>query len=126
MLYYLKKLLYDDGFSNYLVEGATFIGDAGIPVLQNMNNLQVPRDLISFTKSRKNPNKRMFVHFYVHDKYFNCVFNHPEKYVELFKMYDGIISPNPTMFIDNSKCLLETSTYMNRALAFFMLRRGFR
>lgn len=50
----MKKILYNDGFNSYLVEGATFIGDAGIPVLQNMNNLQVPKELISFTKSRKN------------------------------------------------------------------------
>ena len=60
----MKKILYDDGFNNYLVEGATFIGDAGIPVLQNMNNLQVPKELIPFTKSRKNLERRKFVHFY--------------------------------------------------------------
>lgn len=120
----MKKILYDDGFNSYLVEGATFIGDAGIPVLQNMNNLQVPKELIPFTKSRKNLERRKFVHFYVHDDNFKCVFNHPEKYVELFKTYDGIISPDPTMFIDNSKCLLETSTYMNRAFAFYYAKKG--
>lgn len=120
----MKKILYDDGFNSYLVEGATFIGEAGIPVLQNMNNLQVPKDLIPFTKSRKNLERRKFVHFYIHDDYFKSIFNHPEKYVELFKTYDGIISPDPTMFIDNSKCLLETSTYMNRALAFFYAKKG--
>lgn len=120
----MKKLLYDDGFNSYLVEGATFIGDAGIPVLQKMNNLQVPKELIPFTKSRRSTEKRKFVHFYEHDDYFKCIFNHPEKYVELFKTYDGIISPDPTMFIDNSKCLLETSTYMNRAIAFFYAKKG--
>lgn len=120
----MKKILYDDGFNSYLVKGATFVGEAGIPVLQKMNNLQVPKELISFTKSRKNLGKRKFVHFYVHDDYFKCIFNHPEKYIELFKTYDGIISPDPTMFIDNSKCLLETSTYMNRALAFFYAKKG--
>lgn len=120
----MKKLLYDDGFNSYLVEGGTFVGDAGIPVLQKMNNLQVPKELISFTKSRRSTEKRKFVHFYEHDDYFKCIFNHPEKYVELFKTYDGIISPDPTMFIDNSKCLLETSTYMNRAIAFFYAKKG--
>lgn len=29
----MKKLIYDDDFNNFLVEGATFIGEAGIPVL---------------------------------------------------------------------------------------------
>lgn len=120
----MKKILYDDGFNSYLVNGATFIGEAGIPVLQNMKNLQVPKALISFSKSRTNFNRRKFVHFYEHDKYFKSIFNHPENYVELFKTYDGIISPDPTMFIDNSKCLLETSTYMNRAIAFFYAKKG--
>ena len=120
----MKKLLYDDGFNGYLVDGATFIGESGIPVLQRMNNLQIPKELIPFPKSRKNSSKRKFVHFYTHDEQFQCVFNHPEKYVELFKTYDGIISPDPTMFIDNSRCLLETSTYMNRAIAFFYAKKG--
>lgn len=120
----MKKLIYDDDFNNFLVEGATFIGEAGIPVLQNMNNLQVPKELVPFTKSRKNIDRNKYVHFYVHDKYFKSILTHPEKYVVLFKTYDGIISPDPTMFIDNSKCLLETSTYMNRAIAFFFAKKG--
>lgn len=124
MLLFMKKLLYDDGFNSFLVDGATFTGDAGIPVLQRMNNIQVPKGLISFPKSKNTLNKSNYVHFYIHDDYFKCIFNHPEKYVELFKTFDGIISPDPTMFIDNSKCLLETSTYMNRAFAFYYAKKG--
>ena len=120
----MQKVIYDDGYNSYLVKGATFVGEAGIPVLQNMKNVQVPKELIPFTKSRKNLDRRKFVHFYVHDENFKCIFNHPERYVELFKTYDGIISPDPTLFIDNSKCLLETSTYMNRALGFYYAKKG--
>lgn len=123
-MFNINKIVYDDGFNSYLVEGAMFTGEPGIPVLPKMNNVQLPKDLISFTKSRKNIDRSKFVHFYIHDKYFKCIFKYPEKYVELFKTYDGIISPDPTLFIDNSRCLLETSTYMNRALAFFYAKKG--
>ena len=120
----MKKIIYDDGFNDYLVKGATFVGEAGIPVLPRMKNLQIPKELIPFTKSRKNLERRKFVHFYEHDEYFKCLLNHPEKYTELLKTYDGIISPDPTMLIDNSKCLLETSTYMNRAIGFYYAKNG--
>lgn len=120
----MNKIMYDDGYNSYLTQDATFVGEAGIPALPYMNNIHVPKEIISFGKARKNLERRKFVHFYMHDKYFKCILNSPEKYIELFKTYDGIISPDPTMFIDNSKCLLETSTYINRAIAFFYAKKG--
>ncbi len=41
----MRKSIFDDGFQSYLVEGATFVGDPGIPMMMNLHNTQVPQDL---------------------------------------------------------------------------------
>lgn len=120
----MRKTFYDDGFNSYLVEDAYFVGEPGIPVLPKMTNLQIPKGLIPFNKAKRNDNKRKYVHFYIHDKNFQAMFNHPDKYVEILNKYDGIISPDPTMMVNNSKCLLETSTYMNRAIGYYYSKKG--
>ncbi|MBR2801373.1 MAG: DUF4417 domain-containing protein [Erysipelotrichaceae bacterium] len=120
----MRKTIFDDGFHSYLVEGARFVGDAGIPMLMDLNNTQIPKGLIPFTKAKRSTNKRNYVHFYQHDKYFSSVLTYTKEYVDLLKQYDGVITPDPTLFVGNSKCLLETSTYFNRAVGFYLQKQG--
>ena len=49
----MKKTILDDGFQSYLTEGAVLTGDAGIPMLMNLHNAQVPIDIVPFEKARK-------------------------------------------------------------------------
>ena len=42
----MRKTIFDDGFQSYLVEGARFVGDPGIPMLSNMNKVQIHKKLI--------------------------------------------------------------------------------
>ena len=120
----MKKTIFDDGYHSYLVEGARFVGEPGIPMLMDLNNTQIPKGLVPYTKVRTNKEKRKYVHFYVHDKFFQSVLACTYKYVELLKQYDGVITPDPTMFINNSPCLLETSTYFNRAVGYYLQKQG--
>lgn len=120
----MKKTIFDDGFHSYLVEGARFVGKPGIPMLMDLKNTQIPKGLVPFAKVRTNNDKRKYVHFYVHDKFFQSVLTSTYKYVDLLKQYDGVITPDPTMFIQNSPCLLETSTYFNRAIGFYLQKQG--
>ena len=45
-----RKTIFDDGFQERLTEGATIVGAPGIPMLMDLDNVQVPRDMIPFTK----------------------------------------------------------------------------
>lgn len=119
-----RKTFYDDGFQEHLVEGASFLGEEGIPELLNIHNTEQPRALIPFTKLKTSKNKRGYVHFYVHDKCFKQIFSFTDKYLDLLKQYDGVISPDPTIIIGKSKCLHATSTYMNRAVAYYLQKQG--
>ena len=114
----------DDGFQQYFTEGATFVGSAGIPMLMPLNNVQIPKDMIPFTKARSSTNKRKYVHFYQHDKEFSVVLTATKKYLDLLKLYDGVITPDCSMIINQSPCLQQTNTYMNRAVGFYLQKNG--
>lgn len=120
----IRKTIFDDGFQEHLTKGATFIGAPGIPMLMNLNNVQVPHDIIPFTKARTCPNKRQYVHFYMHDREFSQVLTATDQYLDLLKLYDGVITPDCTLMIGQSPCLQQANTYMNRAVGFYLQKNG--
>lgn len=120
----MKKTILDDGFHQYLTEGAQFIIPPGIPVLMDLRNTQVPKDIIPFDKAKHSSDKRKYVHFYMHDKYFSDVLTSTTKYVNLLKEFDGVITPDCTMLIGQVPCLQQVNTYFNRAVGFYLQRQG--
>lgn len=120
----IRKTIFDDGFQSYLTEGASVVGDAGIPVLMNLGNTQIPKDIVPFSKAKRCDNKRQYVHFYEYDKQFSAVLTGTIRYLELLKQFDGVITPDCTMAIGQSKCLQQANTYMNRAVGYFLQKNG--
>ena len=120
----MKKTILDDGSYPYLTEGAELVGAPGIPALLNIDNVQVPKSMIPFEKARRTINKRQYVHFYMHDKYFSRVLTATSKYVDLLKEFDGVISPDCTMLVNQAPCIQQTNTYFNRAVGFYLQKQG--
>ncbi len=119
-----RKSVFDDGFQEYLTKDATIVGAPGIPMLMELDNVQVPRDIIPFTKAKKCPNKRQYVHFYMHDREFSKVLTATDQYLNMLKLYDGVITPNCSLLIGQSPCLQQANTYMNRAVGFYFQKHG--
>lgn len=120
----MRKIKYDDGFQNHLAEGANLVGDPGIVEMMDFDNTQLPKKLIPFTKIRTVEDKHGYVHFYSHDKYWSSVLTSTDKYLDLLKQFDGVISPDPTLLIGQAKCLQQTNTYLNRAVGFYLQKNG--
>ena len=120
----MRKTKYDDGFHSYLIEGATIVGKPGIPMLMNLKNTQIPKDMIPFEKAKHEEDKRKYVHFYMHDKDFSNVLTSTTKYIDLLKQFDGVITPDCSLLIGQSECLQQTNTYFNRAVGYFLQRNG--
>lgn len=120
----MRKTKYDDGFHSYLVEGATVVGEPGIPMLMDLKNAQIPKDIIPFEKAKYAENKRQYVHFYMHDKYFADVLTSTTKYLALLKQFDGVITPDCSLAIGQSACLQQTNTYFSRAVGFYLQKNG--
>ena len=119
-----RKTIFDDGFQERLTEGATIVGAPGIPMLMDLDNVQVPKDIIPFSKARTCSNKRQYVHFYMHDREFSRVLTATDQYIDLLKLYDGVITPDCTLMIGQSPCLQQANTYMNRAVGFYLQKNG--
>ena len=119
-----RKTIFDDGFQAYLTVGATFVGKCGIPMLMDLKNAQIPRDIVPFSKVNTNKDKRKYVHFYLHDKEFSTALTATKRYVDKLKLYDGVITPDCTMMIGQSTCLQQANTYMNRAVGFYLQKSG--
>ena len=120
----MRKTKLDDGFHSYLTEGAALVGDPGIPMLVDMHNTDIPRGLIPFEKCMRATNKRQYVHFYMHDRGFSRVLTATNKYLDLLRSFDGVITPDCTMLVGQAPCLLQTNTYFNRAVGVYLQRNG--
>jgi hypothetical protein len=120
----MKKTILDDGSYPYLTEGAELVGKPGIPALLDIDNTQVPKAMIPFEKIKKTDNKRQYVHFYMHDKYFSNVLTATSKYVDLLKEFDGVVTPDCTMLVGQAPCIQQTNTYFNRSVGFYLQKQG--
>jgi hypothetical protein len=58
----------------------------------DIDNAQVPVKMISFEKAKKAQDKRQYVHFYMHDKFFSRVLTATNKYINLLKTFDGVMN----------------------------------
>ncbi len=120
----VSKTILDDGFQSHLTTGAFLVGAPGIPMLMDLQNTQIPKGLIPFAKIRTCSDKHKYVHFYMHDKEFSRVLTATTRYLEDLKLYDGVITPDCSLLINQAPCLQQANTYMNRAVGFFLQKNG--
>lgn len=121
----MSKTVIDDGFAAYLVEEAEFDGKWEIPFIKN-ENIDIPKDIIPFDKIKKiskEDEENIYIHFYMHDITFRQVITNTKKYLDIFKKYGGVISPDCSLYIDMPLCLQMANTYMNRAIGCLELSR---
>ena len=76
-----RKTPFDDGFQAYLTVGAEYEGEEGIPKMLGLGNIRVPKGTVSFPRCKNEKNKRLYVHFYVHDYLFFFFFSATKEYV---------------------------------------------
>ena len=119
----MRKTLFDDGFQDYLVDGAEFEGRDGIPKLIDTVK-DIPATLIPFDKARTVESTRGYLHFYIHDRQYGSMLTNAKKYDDLILRFDGIITPDPTIVIGMPHCVQAAATYLNRAIGYYEQRRG--
>lgn len=120
----MKKTILDDGFQAYLTKGAILVGEPGIPMLLDLKNTQIPKGIVPFNKIKTEKNKNKYVHFYIHDYQFSQILTSTTKYVDILKQFDGVITPDCSMLINQAQCLQQTNTYFNRAIGFYLQKQG--
>ncbi len=120
----MAKTIIDDGFAPYLVDGAEFDGELEIPKIKN-RIYRLPQKMIPFDKRRKCEDKsRTYVHFYIHDICFRQVLTSTKRYLDEIKEFEGIITPDCSLYRDMPLVLQMANTYMNRAVGHYFQNKG--
>lgn len=117
------KNIIDDGFNPELVETAIFDGELEIPVIEDTNP-PLPTKVIPFTKRNKSINHDEYIIFYENDVEFGDVLVNPNKYVEEFKKFKGVISLDNSLYIDSPLTVQIGNVYKSRAIGHYFQTKG--
>lgn len=88
------------------------------------NDKFVPDDLIGFNYAKKKISNCVGIHFYLDDYQFERVWNQPERYIEIFKKYDCILSPDFSLYTDMPIPMQVWNTFRSRFLGQFYQKQG--
>ena len=88
------------------------------------NDGYIPRDLIGFNYAKTSEDKACGIHFYVDDYQFERVWSYPEKYVDILKEYECILSPDFSLYMDMPMPMKIWNTYRSRQIGAFYQAAG--
>ena len=88
------------------------------------NDHFVPDDLIGFNYAKTSKNKEAGIHFYVDDYQFERIWNYPEKYIDILKEYQCILSPDFSLYMDMPMPMKIWNTYRSRQIGAYCQREG--
>lgn len=103
-----------DVFNSFLVKEAEYAGRYEIPRIESVSD--IPEHLIVFSKATACKDFNNWVHFFEDDYMFERLWRDPEKYLELFKKYQGVILPDFSIYRDMPFVMQVWNIYRSRAI----------
>ena len=117
-------MLKNDVFHSFLVENAEYEGFFELPKLKTSR--QLPKKVVPFSKaiSSKWKDYDCWVAFYEDDFKFERLWRNPKQYLKKLKKFQGVISPDFSLFRNMSLSMQLWNTYRGRALARWLEENG--
>ena len=84
----------------------------------------IPTELIGFNYAKTSKNKNCGIHFFVDDYQFERIWNYPDKYVEILKEYECVLSPEFSLYWDMPLPMKIWNTYRNRFIGAYLQEQG--
>ena len=119
--YGAERLRTDYAYNLHLVN-AWSCDDSGMPFLDGTQH--VPSDLIGFNYCKSAKAFGCGVHFFVDDYQFERVWAAPEKYLELLKKFDCVLTPDFSCYLDMPLPMQQWNEYRRRALGKYWQDNG--
>lgn len=113
-----------DVFNAFLVRNAEFDGMLEIPCIKM--GIYKPKKLISFSKCTSAKEFDSWVHFYEDDTVFERLWKDPEKYLPVLSKFEGVISPDFSLYRDMPLVIQYWNIYRNHAIATWLQDKGIR
>lgn len=114
----------DDGYFPWLVEAAEFDSMLDMPCMTVPKRMEIPKNLIPFSKAGYSAECEEYIHFYEHDIRFRDFLHHPEAYIERLCKFPGIITPDCSLYRDMPLILQMANTYMSRSIGCYLQEQG--
>jgi hypothetical protein len=111
-----------DVFKSQLVKGASFSPNFEFPLLEPTYFRPVAG--IPFEKAASTKNHSQWVHFFTHDFRFERVWSKPQLYLPILQRFEGVISPDFSLFRAMPLAMQIWNTFRNRALAYWFQSQG--
>lgn len=93
-----------------------------MPMIRNDN--YIPDDLIGFNYAKTSENKNTGIHFYIDDYQFERLWNAPEKYLDVLREYDCILTPDFSLYMDMPMPMKIWNVYRSRQIGAYYQARG--
>lgn len=111
-----------DVFHAFLVKNANYDGEFEIPCIRP--EMHKPNKLISFTKALCSNDHNAWVHFYEDDVAFERIWNKPNKYLPILKKFNGVITPDFSVYRDMPFVMQCWNIYRSRAIGLWLQENG--
>ena len=111
-----------DVFKSELVKGAQFSQTYEFPTLQRTDF--TADKAIPFEKAAKAADHQQWIHFYTHDRNFECLWNNPKQYLAMLQRFSGVITPDFSLYREMPLAMQIWNTYRNRAIAYWLQSNG--
>lgn len=111
-----------DVFRAFLVQNASYDGDLEIPCIDPQN--KIPKNVIAFSKAINSNDYTSWIHFYEDDAAFERLWNNPRKYLPILKRFEGVISPDFSLYRDMPLVMQQWNIYRSRAIAHWLQENG--
>ena len=111
-----------DVFKSGFVKDACFSPVYEFPLIKRTTHK--PNKAIPFDKATNSTKHDHWLHFYIHDKQFERVWNNPKQYLNLLKRFAGVITPDFSLYRGLPLAMQIWNTYRNRAIAYWLQSNG--
>ena len=95
-----------------------------MPIIRNDN--YIPQDLIGFNYAKSSKEKNIGIHFYIDDYQFERLWNAPEKYVDILREYECILTPDFSLYMDMPMPMKIWNIYRSRQIGAYYQSMGIR
>ncbi len=96
--------------------------DGGWPMLALVDAM--PKGLVTFEVATADKHPEDFCHFFIDDYRFERLWNQPERYIDTLRKYDGVLSPDFSMYTDMPLPMQAYNSYRSKALARYWQWKG--
>lgn len=107
------------------------VGEYNIPAIQPVHEIPNIDTWLEFEKAKKlrgterlRKTSKIGVHFFEYDFKFECTWNFPDRYAEVLSVYDAIVTPDYSYYIDFPKALRIYNKYRMHWITAYWQEKG--